>query len=211
MGLMEMMLRSLSPEKKEGMMIDMMPLMMEGQDINELMPKMMTSMFAGVTADDVVAYLKKTVSDSALLSALGRKLAGANLMAKVMMKSYRSKLGFEETVRALQESLPRHSWTIPDTRDLQGLWRDHGVEDAPRITVLYLCNPEGGHRITRSDELKPMSVMMPMGLSVYETSAGDVEVAFMNLGLMSLMFSGEAREVLRGSARNLEEALAAIR
>ena len=210
MGFMDMMLRSMGKETKEKMMINMMPLMMEGQDINELMPKMMVNMFKDVSVDDVVGYLAKTVNDNAKLSEIGEMLASANLMARMMMKSYRSRLGFDETVQALEVSLPRQNWHIPDTRDLQKLWQEHGISDAPRIKILYLCNPQGGAEIIKSDDVKSMSVMMPMGLSVYETSRGDVEVAFMNLGMMSMMFSGRIHDVLKTSAENLENALQVI-
>jgi hypothetical protein len=59
MGIMDMMLSGMSKEKKEKMMIDMMPMMMEGLDINDLMPKMMANMFKDVTTDDVIKYLEK--------------------------------------------------------------------------------------------------------------------------------------------------------
>jgi hypothetical protein len=43
---------------------------------------------------------------------------------------------------------------------------------------------------------KMMSVMMPMGVSVYEKKDGTVGIAGWNLGLMSSMFTGNIREVL---------------
>ena len=55
-----------------------------------------------------------------------------------------------------------------------------------------------------------MSVMMPMGVSVYETSDGRVEIAAMNLGMMSGMFSGVVREVLNNGAGNLEKTLQGV-
>lgn len=207
MGLMDLMVKSINREKREEMMVNMMPLMMEGLDINELMPKMAVAMFKDVTSEDIADYLKNTLEDKEKLQKMANKILEANPMAKMMMKKHKSKLGFDETVNALMDSIPKNNWTIPDTRDLQKLWKEDGIKDAPKIKILYLCNPKGGYAITRDDELLPMTVMMPLGLSIYETSKGEVEIAFMNLGMMSGMFTGVTHEVLKSSAQNLENAI----
>lgn len=207
MGLMDVMIKSIKREKREEMMVNMMPLMMEGLDINELMPKMAVAMFKDVTSEDIADYLKNTLEDKEKLQKMANKILEANPMAKMMMKKYKSKLGFDETVNALMDSIPKNNWRIPDTRDLQKLWIEEGLKEAPKIKILYLCNAKGGYEITRDDELLPMTVMMPLGLSIYETSKGEVEIAFMNLGMMSGMFSGVTHEVLKSSAQNLENAI----
>lgn len=210
MNPMDLMVKSIRKEKREEMMTNMMPLMMEGIDINELMPKMMVAILQDVTTEDIATYLKNTLEDKEKLREMADKMLEANTMAKMMMKKYRSKFDFDETVNALMESIPKHNWKIPDTRDLQKLWTEEGIADAPKIKILYLCNAKGGYEITKDDDLLPMTVMMPMGLSVYETSTGNVEIAFMNLGMMSGMFVGVTHEVLKSSAQNLENALREI-
>jgi hypothetical protein len=55
-----------------------------------------------------------------------------------------------------------------------------------------------------------MAVMMPMGVSVYETNEAAVYVAGMDLGWMSKMFGGKVKEVLRDGAENYERTLAGI-
>jgi uncharacterized protein (DUF302 family) len=207
MAMMDTMVKSISKDKREQMMVDMMPMMMEGMDINDLMPRMMVAMFKDVTADDVAAYLKETLQDKEKLKEMADKMLAANPMVKMMMQKHQSKLGFEETIAALKESIPRHNWQIPDTRDLQKLWQESGISDAQKIHILYLCNAKGGYDMTRQDDMLPMTVMMPMGLSIYETSTGTVEIAHMNLKLMSEMFSGTTCEVLKSSADNLAAAL----
>jgi uncharacterized protein (DUF302 family) len=189
------------------MMVNMMPLMMEGIDMNELMPKMMTNMLKDLSVDDIVDFLKDLINDSDKLSSLATKIVESNLMPKMMMKTWRSKYGFDETVSALAESAPKNGWHIPDRRDLQRLWQEQGIEDAPQIMVLYFCNAEGGYSITKEDELKPLSVIMPMGVSIYETTTGEVEIAAMNIGMMSGMFSDVAKETLKKSGDNLDNCL----
>lgn len=210
MGVMETMVSAISLQKREAMMVSMMPLMMEGIDVNALMPKMMGAMLNEVTAEDVTAYLHRTLQDDETLDAMIDTMLSANPMVAMMMTRHTSRLGFEATVDALMQSLPQHHWKIPDTRDLQALWRSEGVENPPRITVLYLCNPHGGAKIVADAALLPMSVMMPMGLSIYETPDGSVEIAHMNLGMMGGMFTGDARDVLKTSASNLQKALEAV-
>ncbi len=207
MALMDTMVKSIKKEKRKEMMVNMMPLMMEGIDMNELMPKMMTNMLKDLSVDDIVDFLKDLINDSDKLSSLATKIVESNLMPKMMMKTWRSKYGFDETVSALAESAPKNGWHIPDRRDLQRLWQEQGIEDAPQIMVLYFCNAEGGYSITKEDELKPLSVIMPMGVSIYETTTGEVEIAAMNIGMMSGMFSDVAKETLKKSGDNLDNCL----
>ena len=207
MALMDTMVKSINKDKRKEMMVNMMPLMMEGIDMNELMPKMMANMLKDLSVDDIISFLKDLVNDSSKLSNFATKIAEANLMPKMMMKTWKSKFDFDETVAALTESAPKNGWHIPDTRDLQKLWKEQGIENAPKIKILYFCNAEGGYAITKDDELKALSVMMPIGVSIYETTAGEVEIASMNIGMMSGMFTGVAKETLKDSGNNLEFSL----
>jgi uncharacterized protein (DUF302 family) len=208
---MDTMISALPREKREEMMIDMMPLMMEGIDMNELMPRMMSNMLKDITADDIVDFLKDILSDKERLSELGAKIQDANLMNQMMIKVDVSRLGFEETVATLSESAKQNSWHIPDTRDLQREYHEAGLDDMTRCTILYFCYPQGGYAIfTSSDKNKAMSFMMPMGVSIYETDQGHVEIAAMNLGLMSNFYSGAIKDVLKDGSARYEKSLEAV-
>jgi uncharacterized protein (DUF302 family) len=207
---MDMMIKVISQKKREQMMINMMPKMMEGIDIYEFMPKMMTDMLKDVTVDDVIAFIKRGIEEQDKLKELADKIAKANLMQQMMFKVYQSKLGFDETVSAVAEAAPGNGWEIPDIRDLQKEYQGAGLSDATKVKILYFCNPQGGYDILKDDSNKSMSVMMPMGVSIYETTDGRVEIAAMNLGMMSGMFSGVAQEVLNNGAANLEKTLLGV-
>jgi uncharacterized protein (DUF302 family) len=129
------------------------------------------------------------------------------LMQKMMFSVHRSDLGFDETVTALKESAQEHGWQIPMTHDLQACYQDAGFEEMTRVTTLYFCNPEGGHQILQDDANKPMAVMMPMGVSVYETRDGEVHIAAMDLGRMSKVFGGSVQEVLHEGAVRYQRTL----
>ena len=208
--MMDMMIKSISKEKREKMMTNMMPLMMEGIDIYEFMPKMMTDMLKDVTVDDVIALIKRVIEEQDKLKELADKIAQANLMQQMMFKVYKSKLGIDETVSAVAEAATRNGWQIPDIRDLQKEYQEAGFSGMTKVKILYFCNPQGGYDILKDDKNKSMSVMMPMGVSIYETSDGRVEIAAMNLGMMSGMFSGAVQEVLSNGAANLEKTLQGV-
>ena len=130
-----------------------------------------------------------------------------NLMRKMMFAVHRSELDFDETVAALTESAKKHGWTIPMIYDLQKGYQEAGYEDMTKVKILYFCDPHGGYKILQDDENKPMSVMTPMGVSVYETNAGQVYIGGMNLGRMSMMFGSTVKEVLREGAANYAKTL----
>jgi len=210
-SVMDAMIKMLPQEKREEMMINMMHLMMEGIDMNELMPRMMANMLQDITADDIINYLKETLKDKEKLNELGAKVQGANLMQQMMFRVDTSTLSFEKTVSSLTESAQQNGWVIPDTRDLQHEYHKAGLTDMTRCTILYFCNPQGGYKIlTSSDKSKSMSVMMPMGVSIYETTGGQVEIAAMNLSLMSNFFSGVIKEVLKDGGERYQKSLEGI-
>lgn len=133
-----------------------------------------------------------------------------SMMPVMMFAKYKSALNFEETVSAIRESAQKHGWKIPEIRDLQQDYQEDGLEDMTKLKILYFCNPQGGYRILQDDTHKPMSVMMPMGVSVYETNDGQVYLAGMNLGTMSMMFSGTVKKVLQEGAANFKKSLEGI-
>jgi uncharacterized protein (DUF302 family) len=210
MGLMDIMVKMLGKKKREKMMINMMPLMMEGLDMNELMPKMMGNMIKDISADDLIKFLKDALGEKETVKKLFQKIGEANLMQKMMFKTYISRFGFDETVEKLHENALHNGWMIPDVRNLQQEYIDSGIEEMTKLKVLYFCNSQGGYSIIQNDEKKAMSVMMPMGVSVYEKKDGSVEIAAMNIGMMGGMFSSEVKEVLTDGGDRLEASLKEI-
>ncbi len=124
------------------------------------------------------------------------------MMPKMMFATYKSKLDFDETISSLEESAKKNGWTIPEIRDLQQDYIEEGLEDMTKVKILYFCNSQGGYNILKDDDYKKMSVMMPMGVSVHETNDGQVRIAAMNIGFMSMMFSGTVKKVLQEGGGN---------
>jgi uncharacterized protein (DUF302 family) len=128
-------------------------------------------------------------------------------MQAVMFKVSRSKHDFDQTVQMVRESALRVGWDVPWGFELQQHYRERGFSDMTKAVNVYLCNPQGGYDILKGDVYKPMAVMMPTAVSVYETSGGEVHVSRMNLRRMSTMFGGTVKEALRSGGANLEKAL----
>lgn len=129
------------------------------------------------------------------------------MMPKMMFATYKSKLDFDETISSLEESAKKNGWTIPEIRDLQHDYIEQGLEDMTKLKILYFCNAQGGYNILKDDDYKKMSVMMPMGVSVYETNDGQVGIAAMNIGFMSMMFSGTVKKVLQEGGGNFRNSV----
>jgi len=134
------------------------------------------------------------------------------LMVKVMMPNmmfatYKSKLDFDETVSSLEDSAKKNGWTIPEIRDLQQDYIKDGLADMTKVKILYFCNPQGGYNILKDDDYKKMSVMMPMGVSVYENNDSQVKIAAMNIGFMSMMFSGMVKKVLQDGGERFRNSI----
>lgn len=200
----------ISKEKRKELMLEMMPAMMEGIDMNEFMPKMMASMLKNLSADAVVNFLKEALGEKETAKKILTAIQEASLMEMMMFKTYQSQLGFDETVQTLYEQALHIGWGIPDIRDIQLEYQKAGIADMTRMKILYFCNAEGGYSILQDDAHKAMSVMMPMGVSVYEKADDSVEIAGMNLGMMSSLFAGVTREVLANGAKNFEKSLVGI-
>jgi uncharacterized protein (DUF302 family) len=131
-------------------------------------------------------------------------------MKAVMFKVSRSKHDFDRTAQMVCDNVLREGWDIPWRFELQQHYREKGFSDMTRVVNVYLCNPQGGYDIMKSDVFKPMAVMMPTAVSIYETNDGEVYISRMNLGRMSLMFVGTVKESLQGGGAKLEKSLEGV-
>jgi len=133
-----------------------------------------------------------------------------SLMKVAMFKVDRCAHDFDRTVQLVRDNALRVGWDVPWCFELQQHYQEKGLSDMTRAVNIYLCNPQGGYDIMKCDAYKPMAVMMPTAVSVYETSDGEVCVSRMHLGRMSAMFGGTVRDTLRGGGARLEKALEGV-
>ncbi len=162
-----------------------------------------------MSATSKLGLIALSMAGGAISVVVGIKVLASQcgLMKKMMFTVSKSRLDFEDTVTALRESAIKSGWEIPSVYDLQQEYKKAGHEDMTRVKIIYFCNPHGGYRILKDDVEKPMSVIMPAGVSVYEATDGRVYIAGINFERMSGMFGGTTREVLKEAAGNYARTL----
>ena len=127
------------------------------------------------------------------------------VMPSMMLVTEESRLGFDETVAALEAAIPAHGWVSPGTKNLAESIRKSGVEFSSRVKLVELCKPEYAHAVLESNP--DMSSMMPCRFAVWEDSDGKVYVSKMNTGLMARLFGGVVADVMGGSVARDEHAM----
>lgn len=124
------------------------------------------------------------------------------VMPKMMVNVYESKLGFDETVTAVENAVTNfESWKTPQTFNIGQNSRNAGFKEMTDVKIVSLCQPEYAYRILKNDKDKMVSSMMPLGIGICETNDGKVIITEMNIGLMGKMFGGNISKVM-GEASN---------
>lgn len=172
-----------------GMMDKMMDSMvgsMKPKEKQDMMLEMMPQMVKNIKSKDVFNLLIGTISD-------------------LMFSVHKSKLGFEETVSAIEKSGKENGWYNPEITDHYKIEKELGYDDANKVTTILMCMPHSAHKILKNDKNKKLAVMMPLQINVYETADGQVFVAWMNIKFMGKMFGAEVAEVMGEAEKNLQE------
>ena len=133
-----------------------------------------------------------------------------SMMKMVMLEEYSCSLDFETAVERVRQQALDAGWRIPVEFPLQEHYIEAGLKDMSKTHNLYLCNPEGGYTISRDDDFKPMFVLMPTPLSIYEDSKGRVKITRFRLGRMASMFGGEVKQTLLDGEARLQKALEGV-
>jgi len=140
-----------------------------------------------------------------VVGALAAALMILTAMPGMMLVVEPSRLGFDETVAALEKALAEEGWSSPATLDLNKSMAKHGVEFGPKVRVVQLCKPEYAKEVLTTD--RQVSALMPCSIAVYEGDDGRVYVSKMNTGLMGKLFGGTVAEVMGGKVAKDEAAI----
>lgn len=115
-------------------------------------------------------------------------------MPSMMLQTYETTYGYDETVRLLQERIKEADWVVSGVSRMNDSLAKHGVEFGPKVTLVSLCQPEYAESVLKSDRY--VSVMMPCKFSVWEGDDGKVYLTKMNMGLMGKLFGGNIANVM---------------
>jgi uncharacterized protein (DUF302 family) len=126
-------------------------------------------------------------------------------MPKAMIVTHESKLGFDETVKAIEDSIEEHGWSSPGTMNLNQAMAKHDVELGAQVRIISLCKASYAKDVLTTDRY--VSSLMPCRISVWQGDDGKVYVSKMNTGLMGKLFGGNIAKVMGEAVGKDEEAI----
>ena len=126
-------------------------------------------------------------------------------MPSLMIVTKECKLGFDETVAALEKRIPEQGWVISGGKpmDMNKSMAKHDVTFEPRVKLIKLCKPEYAKSVLTTD--RHISCMMPCTMAIWEADDGKVYLSKMNLSLMAKMFGGNVAKIMGGNVVKEEE------
>lgn len=126
-----------------------------------------------------------------------------------MLIERQSPLGFEETLKKLEENAKALGWKVPSKWKVdfqRNLQRVTGTDIGPN-RVLKMCEPEAAAKLLVKDEYKQLTAMMPCTIAVYVKSDGKTYISMMNLEAMGMMYGGDVAAMSEALAPQMEAML----
>ena len=153
------------------------------------------------------------VRNTTIIAALAGIVIGAVLCAAVifgvmpskMIVTDESKMGFDETVEALQKAIADANWVVSGVLDVNKSMANKGVEFEPRVKLVQLCSPKHAGSVLTSS--MAMSAMMPCTVSVWVGDDDKVYVSRMNTGFMAALLGGDAGRIMGREVAPAENAI----
>ena len=130
------------------------------------------------------------------------------VMPKQMFVVNESKLGFDETVAAIEKSAKDHNWSMPHLYDLQATMKKHNFDVKP-VKVFSLCKPDHAYQILSSDQERVVSALMPCRVAVYERN-GKTYVSMLNSGLFSKFMGNKVKTVMGAASEENKQILSPV-
>lgn len=112
--------------------------------------------------------------------------AQAKLMA-AMMSEHKSRLGYRETIAALQDAAKKRGWEVGPAVNMQEAMQKAGQKDAKPFTMLTMCKKDLAESLLKAQATHKAMPFAPCRLSVFEGSDGKVYIAKPNTELMAQM------------------------
>jgi len=112
--------------------------------------------------------------------------AQAKMMA-AMMTEMKSRLGFKETVAALQEAAKKRGWQVGQPIDMQEAMIKAGQKTAKPFTVLPMCKQDLAESLLKAQVEQKAMPFAPCRMSVFEGTDGKVYIAKPNTEFMAQM------------------------
>ncbi|MCD4667189.1 MAG: DUF302 domain-containing protein [Sulfurimonas sp.] len=133
------------------------------------------------------------------------KVAAPTMFFKEITSTY----DFDKTVELIESRINKQDgWHVTTIIDQQQEVLEDGGEDVGKVKIIKFCNGKLSGEMLMADESKFMAAKMPLSISVYETSNGQVVIGLMNGYVMARLFSGTREgEIMQEVVRDMEEIL----
>lgn len=135
--------------------------------------------------------------------------AQIKLMA-AMVTEKKSRLGFNETVAALQNAARKRGWELGKIVDVQAELLKTGVKGAKPFKMLPMCRKDLAEKLLKEQAAQKVMPFAPCRMSVFEGDDGKTYIARPNTELMAQMATPAYAPLLKQFAEEEKALLANI-
>jgi len=127
----------------------------------------------------------------------------------LFFKEVKSTYDFEKTVELIKSRINKQDgWHVTTIIDQQKEVLEHDGPDVGKVKIIKFCNGKLSGEMLMADESKFMATKMPLSISVYEKSNGQVVIGLANGYIMARLFSGTREgDVMEKVIKDMEEIL----
>jgi uncharacterized protein (DUF302 family) len=127
----------------------------------------------------------------------------------ILLKEVKSSYNFDKTVELLQSRINnQEGWSVTNVIDQQQSIIDQGGADVGKVKIIKFCNAKYSSKMLSADDTKVMATKMPLSISVYEKSDGEVIIGLSNGFVMARLFSLRKESVIMEKViKDMEEIL----
>jgi uncharacterized protein (DUF302 family) len=118
-----------------------------------------------------------------------------------------SRADFTTTLDNLKRQLEADGWNLVAEINLGARLAKKNVAIPGGLVILELTSGKNAVPLLQRDETRYVAALMPCSVSIYGMSDGRVMVSRMNAGMMAGMLEPEVAEVMKKSAKHLDESI----
>ena len=129
-----------------------------------------------------------------ILGVLITSAAFVKLMPAAMIVTNECTLPFDDTIDALEKTIPANGWVLSGIKDMNKSLAKQGVKLEPKVKLVELCKPDYSKSVLTTDRY--IATMMPCTFAVWEADDGKVYLSKINMGLMAKLFGGNVAKIM---------------
>ena len=104
-------------------------------------------------------------------------------MMAVMFDVRPSKLGYDDTIKAVKAGATKLGWTVGEAQDMQTKMQQAGMKDAKRMTIIPACPAQANEKLAKASGGK--APPLPCRATIFEGKDGKTYLVRMNTANMA--------------------------